>query len=133
MRQLVGLSCARCEKTIPSIIAGQYCPECGCPVHNKCAEPNPAQLDSCHLCGSSLEAVKANHQEEKLEATNLERDTRVNKGLYHLNIGVATLLIGAPLSFFCGGGLVAMAVVLIGLGQVILGAIIMMRQKPPQY
>ena len=133
MRQLVGLPCTRCEKTIPSIIAGEFCPECGCPVHLKCEQPDPTGRDGCRVCGSSLEAAKANQQQEKTEATVLERDVRVNRGFYYVNIGIAIMFIAAPISFLCGGALVSGAVFLIGLGQILLGVTVMMRKGPPQY
>src|SRR4051794_25601281 len=36
--QLVGLKCVFCDKTIGSVVEGQYCSACGAPHHNACAK-----------------------------------------------------------------------------------------------
>ena len=129
MRQLVGLKCARCAKTTPSIIEGHYCAECGCPVHNRCAVPDV--LEGCRLCGASLEAAKANLQVEKAEAVQLEKDVRVNNGFRHISVGFACLVAGGLGSLFCG--FLGLALLVVGLAEIVHGIIVLTRKGPPKY
>jgi hypothetical protein len=71
MRQLVGLSCVVCAERIGSVIDGQFCSACGCPVHATCAKPNPdaAREAKCPNCGASAERAE---QERRLHAQNAE-------------------------------------------------------------
>lgn len=50
MTQLVGSPCAKCKKTIPSIVVGQFCQECGNPIHNACKSV-PSRIEDCPTCG----------------------------------------------------------------------------------
>jgi hypothetical protein len=131
MRQLVGLNCTRCEKTIPSIIEGQFCPDCGCPVHNRCAQPDTARLDGCPVCGSSVAAAKSNQQQEKTEAMTVEMDLRVNRGIRHISIGVACVVASVLAALFLG--ILGLGLFLVGLAEIFHGLIVVMRKGPPEY
>jgi predicted RNA-binding Zn-ribbon protein involved in translation (DUF1610 family) len=52
-RQLVGLKCALCHKTVASVVDGAFCPSCGNPVHVKCRRParDAAPAGQCADCG----------------------------------------------------------------------------------
>jgi predicted RNA-binding Zn-ribbon protein involved in translation (DUF1610 family) len=52
--QLVGKTCASCQKTISSIVEGEFCPKCGNPVHLHCqpADENAATSGKCNVCGT---------------------------------------------------------------------------------
>jgi len=131
MRQLVGLACTRCNKTIPSIIDGQFCPDCGCPVHNRCAQPDGEHADGCSMCGSTVAAAQENQQEEKKEAVQVELDLRVNQGYRYIGIGAACLM-GGVLSFLvCGFFGIGLAIV--GFMLICFGLGVMTRKGPPEY
>jgi hypothetical protein len=67
MRQLVGESCVLCRQRIGSIVEGQFCPSCGCPVHRKCMRPGPEPDagPACDSCGAGPEDIR---REEHLHA-----------------------------------------------------------------
>src|SRR5262249_5591434 len=52
MTQLVGSACVKCQKTIPSVVAGEFCSECGNPVHKKCKSGPMDAPNACSSCGS---------------------------------------------------------------------------------
>jgi len=131
MRQLVGLRCARCERAIPSIIDGRFCSECACPVHNRCAVPDPEKLESCPICGSSVQAVAENREEEKADAKTLELDVRFNNGARHIGMGFFCIVGSIFGAFFCG--YFGLILFVIGLVQVMIGIVVFMRKRPPEY
>jgi hypothetical protein len=55
-RQLVGMKCARCHKTVASVVDGVFCATCGNPVHLKCRRPcdDPAPEGECAECGGDV-------------------------------------------------------------------------------
>jgi hypothetical protein len=59
--QLVGLACAVCGKTIPSIAEGIFCPECSNPVHLRCQPANKAAVAAglCAVCGGDPQSDMA--------------------------------------------------------------------------
>lgn len=59
MSQLVGLSCIQCLKTISSIVEGEFCHECGKPVHKACKRVEPANPSACPKCGSAAPSTVA--------------------------------------------------------------------------
>lgn len=70
MRQLVGLSCVLCGKSIGSIVDGRFCQSCGCPIHAKCARSLPGgdPAQGCAACGAKADVVqreKTLHREEE--------------------------------------------------------------------
>jgi hypothetical protein len=72
MRQLVGLSCVLCQKSIPSVVEGRFCDACHCPVHVQCARRGlaTAQAPGCTTCGATAEDVahqKQLHRQDELE------------------------------------------------------------------
>jgi hypothetical protein len=74
MNQLVGSPCAKCQKTIPSIVVGQFCRECGNPIHNACKSAS-SRPDDCPICGC-----------EKKSPSGQDASTRSNTELPHLKI-----------------------------------------------
>jgi len=72
MRQLVGLRCVLCEKSVGNILEGRFCESCGCPIHTKCVRSGTvASLGAgCNACGATPEDVgreKALHQQDERE------------------------------------------------------------------
>lgn len=69
MPQLVGKPCVICRQPIISILDGDFCRECGNPVHNACkASPEAiVKPDHCATCGgdpADFEAQQALHERE---------------------------------------------------------------------
>jgi len=54
MAQLAGSPCARCQKTIPSKLDGEFCQVCGNPVHKACKALPTDQPEGCQSCGSRV-------------------------------------------------------------------------------
>jgi hypothetical protein len=50
MEQLVGCLCVRCQKTIPSVLEGEFCKSCCSPVHTRC-KSSPEDPLHCAECG----------------------------------------------------------------------------------
>lgn len=48
-KQLVGMSCVRCDQRISASFDSRICPGCGWPVHDRCAAPAE---DGCLQCGA---------------------------------------------------------------------------------
>jgi hypothetical protein len=70
MRQLVGLTCVLCRKSIGSIVDGRFCDSCRCPVHVRCTDAvrDSGQAKSCSACGATHEDIaqeKAHHREDE--------------------------------------------------------------------
>jgi hypothetical protein len=78
MRQLVGLACARCSKTIGSIVDSRFCAECGCPVHNRCMRPVAEDASACPVCGAPREISS---REQALHAQDLKEGPAPTSGL----------------------------------------------------
>ena len=51
MTQLVGMLCAKCRQTIPSIVKGEFCAACNQPVHKACKLMTAASENHCPECG----------------------------------------------------------------------------------
>jgi hypothetical protein len=53
MRQLAGLPCVVCQRSVDSIVEGRFCDECGGAVHKECINPEAARYDEskCAACG----------------------------------------------------------------------------------
>src|SRR5262245_59206608 len=77
MRQIVGRNCVICHERIPSTIDGQFCPTCGCPIHNRCRATAVASPDSgvCKTRSASATDITDN-------AAGAEKDAReqANRG-----------------------------------------------------
>jgi hypothetical protein len=77
MRQIVGSSCVLCRERIGSILDGQFCASCGCPVHTKCVQP-AAPIDGatrCAACGTAKE-----HAPQEQERHRRYEDRRATGG-----------------------------------------------------
>lgn len=90
MLQLVGQICALCEKPIVSILDGDFCPSCTCPVHNGCRIARANQPGCCATCGADAR-IAAEHQQ--LFRTELARES-MDLRSYHLLTGVASIVGG---------------------------------------
>ena len=145
MRQLVGLKCSRCDKSIPNVYNSHFCVECDCPVHNFCAGPNKDQANTCRTCGSSLEVAEIHQQKEKEEAAKHKtaigspRQLRAfDRGIRQIYIGVGLMVGGVAVSALCcaasngGSYVVATGAIAVGLGQIIYGVALLMKREPPE-
>jgi hypothetical protein len=70
MRQLVGLECAICAERIDSIVEGQFCASCECPVHLKCVRSGKLgdQGSACPACGALPDKIRREqtlHQQDE--------------------------------------------------------------------
>lgn len=76
MRQLVGLKCVICSKTVGSIVDGRFCTSCGCPVHLKCVRIAPlnAPVGTCMDCGATADAVD---REQALDIKDMKERAQV--------------------------------------------------------
>lgn len=54
MSQLVGSACAKCNKSIPSIVTGEFCPKCGNPIHKACKTTSAGAASVCSDCGCAI-------------------------------------------------------------------------------
>lgn len=50
MAQLVGRNCVHCGDRISSELGARFCPDCGSPVHHRCARPGDGA--GCSVCGA---------------------------------------------------------------------------------
>ena len=69
MRQLVGLPCVICQRSVDSIMEGRFCEGCDNAVHNECFKP-PAAGEAegkCHVCGTDLRQAAAAREREQRE------------------------------------------------------------------
>lgn len=80
MQQLVGSACVICQQRIGSVVEGGFCEGCHGAVHNRCMQPQSAQLAEgrCSVCGANLSQVTAARQ--RYERERLAR--RGSKGNY---------------------------------------------------
>jgi hypothetical protein len=102
MPQLVGLECALCNERIASMLEGEFCANCGNPVHKRCATPRVAKSGACEVCGADATAGAAHRQRSQEEAIDHERKARryrtvaalvyVGGGLTLLVVGLASLV-----------------------------------------
>jgi hypothetical protein len=138
MRQLVGLKCTRCEKSISSVVEGLFCPRCECPVHNWCARLDPGSQNSCTQCGSCAEVVAVQQEQEAKQAAATERDVRTYHGFRDVGMGMAWIVGGILASVFCfgvsvaagGSWYIAAGPIAIGFAQIIYGIVVMSRKTP---
>lgn len=98
MHQLVGCLCVHCNQRIGSIIDGRFCPNCACPVHNKCAQPTlvPSDPLACTSCGAPASAsarARELHQEAAQEESQL-RGQPGKPGVIGLLFHLAVILVG---------------------------------------
>jgi hypothetical protein len=54
MLQLVGCRCVRCQQIISSIVEGEFCRDCGNPVHKHCAALSASSTGKCTTCGGEV-------------------------------------------------------------------------------
>jgi len=91
--QLVGLACVRCRNSIGSVIDGQFCAGCGCPVHNECAAPRATVDGECRLCGAGVDAIRSHSDRSAAAAAGTASDLWP----YHLTWALANLVGGLAL------------------------------------
>src|SRR5687768_6392182 len=65
MPQLVGLPCIHCQDRIWDELEGRFCPDCGSPVHRRCAHEKleTGAAVGCSTCGASIESVQTQAQQ----------------------------------------------------------------------
>jgi hypothetical protein len=59
MAQLVGSACALCNQRIGSIVEGDFCLDCGSPVHFDCVKGQTSQAGHCLGCGAPTTVAPA--------------------------------------------------------------------------
>ncbi len=91
MSQLVGSPCAKCQKVIPSILAGEFCNECGNPVHKACKSGTSGSAGACPSCGCAIVSQKAGSSAVASAARPL-----------HVNKLTTKLLVGGSACVICG-------------------------------
>jgi hypothetical protein len=109
MAQLVGSRCMFCQKTIGSIVEGEFCPTCSHSYHHKCrnAATIPSDATKCKRCGSDIAAsLVARERQELKAAAAVQRAParRINTAIFCLE-AIALPLIGvAAWVFFAEPG-----------------------------
>ena len=97
MTQLTGLTCALCNERIASVLDGEFCSTCGCPIHSRCAMPGTTRSGACTACGADAAAAAAHQQRSEEEAAAQARGLRshhVTWGTLLLGLGIPLLAIG---------------------------------------
>jgi hypothetical protein len=71
MRQLAGLLCVVCGRSVDSVVEGRFCDECGGAVHKECVQPEAARLDlsKCPACGGDPRLAQGALQREEFTPT----------------------------------------------------------------
>ncbi len=69
MRQLVGLTCTICQRSVDSVVEGRFCDGCNGAVHKECIKPPADQKADgmCPVCGADQRQVAAALQREQQE------------------------------------------------------------------
>ena len=149
MEQLVGRTCARCQRRISSITEAEFCHACGLPVHYWCRIP--AELPSpahCERCGAKIgdsetvrQRLSALHRNVEQRRQQVElRDMyghdygkRSREGRGQVVLGAMLIIAGviaAAGSWALSGG----ATVVVFLGLMLTGLILVVKgssSKPP--
>ena len=137
-RQIVGLSCVRCHAPFATILDGEFCPRCSCPVHRECIVRNGAEASVCSACGADPEAQAEHHglvaraaaevrREEKYAAFNLVTAIVV-RVIIGLGLCAAGVVLG-PIWLLVGWASgVMMAFVMVGLGVFLLVSVFFLRR-----
>jgi hypothetical protein len=88
MRQLVGSSCALCNKQIASNTDGRFCDSCGCPVHTRCVRPVPPTdtTPRCAGCGAAVE-----YEENKDRQNDTDSQKRLVFGAGIVGFSIMTI------------------------------------------
>lgn len=90
--QLIGLTCVRCRKGIASVLNGDFCTECGNPIHHACTATSPMpDAGRCSRCGGDPHSDLA-------KEVRRERGTAEQK---KLQIAVSHGVIVYPVSDVC--------------------------------
>jgi uncharacterized RDD family membrane protein YckC len=81
MSQLVGSHCVVCREAVCSILDGEFCSECGNPIHLRCLETLPSSsTDRCLRCGGDKESSLAQAVKvERSESEQAERKRQVEE------------------------------------------------------
>ncbi len=74
MPQVVNQVCAVCRERISSILDGEFCGDCGSPVHHGCRRPvdGPTRSGSCATCSADVSDTEATRE----RLMKLERETQ---------------------------------------------------------
>jgi len=150
MAQLVGSSCVLCRDRIADILEGEFCSQCGNPVHRRCARRDSGSLGVCALCGSDPTAaaeIRKLEEEQRrvvvpygpLPGDDIIRTVRTFRWGYFLFGGIVIMMIGIclgvapefrsdPRQFSIEDLLPAIAACVVG-GVMVLLAVVGMKQK----
>ena len=93
MRQLVGSVCVVCDRTVDSILEGDFCGTCKSAIHNQCVhKPTEAQEVRCSACGADMEKAKALLEKNgwKLNETGIYQKTDAKKNKTLLSFSIST-------------------------------------------
>ena len=69
MAQLVGQLCVLCHERIGSILDGQFCLSCGCPIHEACAIARQRLEGTCAACSAPVVRTAPRHEVAEQRAT----------------------------------------------------------------
>jgi hypothetical protein len=98
MPQLVGSLCVRCHEKIGSIIEGEHCPACGCPVHTKCVRASSVPFDdvACQVCGAEAKDVIERQAQEQTASSGEPRTAALARqpGCFSLGCCILVILVG---------------------------------------
>jgi hypothetical protein len=70
VRQLAGLACVVCHRSVDSNLEGRFCDECGGAIHKDCFHPAAAAQPSegkCPVCGGDRQQADVALQREELQ------------------------------------------------------------------
>jgi hypothetical protein len=90
MIQLVGQNCVLCQKRIDSILEGEFCSVCSCPVHTACRKGGSMDSQFCPGCGVHAAMADTLRKNRETEVAAQERDVRG----YHMTTGPARVILG---------------------------------------
>lgn len=124
--QLPGQPCGTCGRPISGRREGDFCPNCGVPVHDNCRPASPAGGGRCPECGSPPAAARewqGRHERAALKASQADSVSRFRHGWEMVLYGLAYTLF-AP--FVCCMGqpqvwVVAPGMIWVGLLHMIRG------------
>jgi hypothetical protein len=135
MTQLIGLPCVICSEPISTVIEGNFCPTCGCPVHTRCAKPRLKGPESCDACGAAPEQIAAHRKRAQGDEASFRlafRRHRLTWGTLEVLGGPVCMVFGAVL-FFSFSPLHAWLGALIiacGAGLTVHGIALLLRTNP---
>jgi hypothetical protein len=100
MTQLVNSACVLCGRRIESVVEGEFCPGCGCPVHTGCVGVKESDPGGCATCGAGETVVTRSQRDRRQEDAAVKSEIVRGKGIGLIAKGLALMGIGAGVSLF---------------------------------